>query len=1218
MALFGFNKQKVLATAEKYVQQGKLQNAISEYEKVLKNDAKDLTVTNTVGDLYSRLGETDKATGCFKTVGDAYGSQGFTVKAIAMYKKICKLQPSLESLLKLAELYSQQGLFNDARAQYLQVAEEFLKSGELENAVRIFQKILEMDPENSTMRVRLAEVYIRLGKKTEAWQIFSTAAESLRSKGSLSGAEEVLQRMLTLDPGNAYALLMQGKNMLESGDAAGAVATLQKIGDLDSNPDGLRDLLKAYLQTGQLSEAGSIANKLLTVHNDLSAIASFADALMQAGQYETALQVFDEHAERLLAENSDRVLESLHTIIGHVRDNPDSLQKLLDLFNKAGETTHISEVSELLAHASVQSGDLARARDLYQQLATIEPQNPLHMQNYQQVVSQLGGTSGSKLITPEEAVVLIDDLEATAPSVHQHYTDEIALAVRSALTDAELFISYNMPAKALGPLVGALPLAPDDLRLNQRLAALHTRAGRFAEAAQCCRTLQSVYSTAEYPEEASRYGELAERYEERSSAPALDIPGEDEHIFLDAKPVAEPESAVEEFSVGDSPAEEAAVEEEAASEAATVEDGSAWPAPPESADEIAVEPDAEFAVVDESAASAEPAASAEIDLSSEWDDSTITVEETDIPAAEAAEVGVDSAVGDHEIPDSGKVDETIEEIRFYLAHSMPEQAMAALAKLQTLTSDQAKLDELRAEVEAATAQAAEHEAAVEPVVEELAADDIPTLEVAADEITVDETPAAVEEAAAEEISVEEIAVDEPAVEEQEIVVPEVVVPKVVAPKVVAPKPVTPKVAAPKPVPAKTSAPKTVAPKIVAQEIAAPEIVAPEPPAIEEIPVVAEISVEAEPEPVVHEAVVQDSVVHAPVHQAEPEPEPEPAHQPGVLKEFVSDLETSLGDTFLPGTVTKPVSEPAARPATTTPAKPGLAPAARIEPVISGGPTAPVLGEFVADIEASLGEDFLKAAPVAGPEPHAPVAKSTTVPPAPAAVAAPMVNAPLAASAAASASTNHIASPALGNAAPVATASVAWQAPVEAPKPPAIAASHAPAGHTPTTAPATTPAPAAKASPFGEDAGVDIAEMFGELRHDLEADVASADEDPETHYNLGIAFREMGLLDEAIGELQKACQSFDHGHPFPQIMQTYTWLAQCFLDKGVPEAAVRWYGKALDVPTIDGETRVALHYELASAYETAGDKPAALRHFMEVYGSNIDYRDVAERIKALKS
>ncbi len=1212
MALFGFNKQKVLATAEKYVQQGKLQNAISEYEKVLKNDAKDLTVTNTVGDLYSRLGETDKATGCFKTVGDAYGSQGFTVKAIAMYKKICKLQPSLESLLKLAELYSQQGLFNDARAQYLQVAEEFLKSGELENAVRIFQKILEMDPDNSTMRVRLAEVYIRLGKKTEAWQIFSAAAESLRSKGSLSGAEEVLQRMLTLDPGNTYALLMQGKNMIESGDAAGAVATLQKIGDLDSKPDGLRDLLKAYLQTGQLSEAGSIANKLLTVHNDLTAIASFADALMQAGQYETALQVFDEHAERLLAENSDKVLDSLHTIIGHVRDNPDSLQKLLDLFHKAGETTHVSEVSELLAHASVQSGDLPRARDLYQQLAAIEPQNPLHMQNYQQVVSQLGGTTGDKLITPEEAVVLIDDLEATAPSVHQHYTDEIALAVRAALTDAELFISYNMPVKALGPLVGALPLAPDDLRLNQRLAALHTRAGRFADAAACCRTLQSVYSAAEYPEEASRYGELAERYEERSSAPALDVPGEDEHIFLDAKPVAESENAFEEFSVDESSVE--AAEEPAPQEEVTVGDSAAA----ESSDEITVEADAEFAVVDESATSTEPAA--EIDLSSEWDDS-ITVEASDAPAAEAAELEVESAVGDHEVPDSGKVDETIEEIRFYLAHSMPEQAMAALAKLQTLTSNHAQLEEIRAEVEAATAQAAEEEAAraVEPVVEEITSDDIPAAEVAVDEITVDEItvddtpPLAVEEPAAEEISVEEGAIEEPAVETAEVVVPEIVVPEIIVPKPVAPKVVAAKPVPAKPAPAKAAPAKTVAPKPVAPKIVAQEIVAPETPAVEEIPVAAEASVATEPEAIVHEQVQEapeqvQAQAHEPAveqveqHVQEVEPEPEPAHQPGVLKEFVSDLETSLGDTFLPGPVTKPAAEPAARPAATAPTKPGHAPAAHTEPAISAGVTAPVLGEFVADIEASLGEDFLKAALVAGPA----------------------VTPPLAASAAASASVaNHIATPApsaqvQAKPAPVATASVAWPAPVEAPKPPAISASHAPApavGLTPSSI--TSPA-AASASPFAEDAVVDIAEMFGDLRHDLEADVASTDEDPETHYNLGIAFREMGLLDEAIGELQKACQSFDHGHPFPQIMQTYTWLAQCFLDKGVPEAAVRWYEKALNVATIDGETRVALHYELAAAYETAGDKPSALRHFMEVYGNNIDYRDVAERIKALKS
>jgi tetratricopeptide (TPR) repeat protein len=844
------------------------------------------------------------------------------------------------------------------------------------------------------------------------------------------------------------------------------------------------------------------------VHNDLSAIANFADALMQAGQYENALQVYDQHAERLLAENSDKVLKSLHTIIGHVRENPDSLQKLLDLFNKAGENTHVSEVIELLAHASVQSGDLTRARDLYQKLAQVEPQNPLHMQNYQQVVSQLGGTSGSKLITPEEAVVLIDDLEATAPSIHQHYSDETALAVRSALTDAELFISYNMPAKALGPLLTAMPLAPNDLRLNQRLAALHTRAGRFAEAALCCRTLQNVYSEAEHPDEATRYSELAERYEERTTAPAPRDSGEEAPIFLDATAsqtsTAEPE--VVEFAIEEAPAEATIDEPEAAApeavqepEEAAVESASPWPT---ASPAVETSPEPEFAVMDESAAAPAEAASAgeEIDLSSEWDDA-ITIEADDAPPATVEEpVEVAKAAPATAKVSDISVDETVEEIRFYVGHSMPEQALAALAKLQTLTRDQAKIDELRAEIDAAMPPVEEVAVEAEPVVEELTAEDVPSIEVE------EEAPVAVEE--------------EP--------VPE------------------------------------------------PE------PVVEEIPVVAQAPVQAKP---------QREPVHEPAPMVH---EPEPEAQPAVLKEFVSDLESSLGDTFLPGAV---------------PHEPPPAPAAQAKPSVAAGQSAPALGEFVADIEASLGEDFLNAAPVPEPQPPAPVAVAKPVPPAPVAPVETKRFSPLAASAAASASP----------AAPVAPVGVRpVQAPTVSAVPVASARTVLPVAPSAPVLPPTPPAPAAKASPFGEDAGIDLADMFGELKKDLEADVASADEDPETHYNLGIAFREMGLLDEAIGELQKAVQSFDHGHPFPQIMQTYTWLAQCFLEKGVPEAAVRWYDKALKMPTIDGETRVALHYELAAAYETAGDKTSALKHFMDVYGSNIDYRDVAERIKALKS
>ena len=889
---------------------------------------------------------------------------------------------------------------------------------------------------------------------------------------------------------------MQGRNLLEAGDAEAAVESFQKVSDLDSNPDGLRDLLKAYLKTGRLSDAGTLASKLLTVHNDLAAISNFADALMQAGQYENALQVYDQHAERLLAEDSDKVLKNLHSVIGHVRDNPASLEKLLDLFHKAGETTHVTEVIELLAHASVQSGDLPRARDLYQKLATMEPGNPLHMDNYQQVAGQIGGESGVSLISPEEATVIVDELEATAPSIHQHYSDAVALAVRSALTDAELFISYNMPAKALGPLTSALPQAPTDLRLNQRLAALHTRAGRFAEACVCCRTLQHVYSEAGYPEEATRYGELADRYQERSGVPAL----ADSIAESSASPV---ESAPEEISV-------------AAAASAP------WPAAPPQPTE-----DLEFAVVSDQDSAQDSAqdnaqadnhdedqalpvaeshsAPAEIDLSSEWDDS-LTVE-ADTPPAEAAEIEITDTAGEREVPigevDEGKTAETVEEIRFYLEHGMPEQASAAFEKLQTVTSDEAILSAMEAEIQAAS----------QPL------------------------PAEEEVSAVEAVS--EVTIDEPSA-----------------------------------------------------EVTIDEAPAPEPPAV-----VKQTS-PAPPAPVAKPAA-------PPARRAKPvaaEPPAEPA--PAVLQEFVSDLESSLGENFLPGTISHE-AEPAVEHASAQPenAKPEL------EPIGNAAP----MGEFVADLEASLGDDFLKGAPVAdapvaepqpAPQTHAAPrvqapAASAPAQPRPAPTSAPKVSAPIAASAAAGAVSSGTATPSPQMPAPVPQKSATAPAPQISPGIP------------------TTP-PAPKSSPFGEDAGVDLAEMFGELKHDLEVGASTTEEDPETHYNLGIAFREMGLLDEAIGELQKTCQAVERGHSFPQVMQTYTWLAQCFLDKGLPEAAIRWYQKALSAPGIDEETRTALHYEIAAAYETAGDKPSALKHFMEVYGRNIDYRDVAERIKPLKS
>jgi len=155
--------------------------------------------------------------------------------------------------------------------------------------------------------------------------------------------------------------------------------------------------------------------------------------------------------------------------------------------------------------------------------------------------------------------------------------------------------------------------------------------------------------------------------------------------------------------------------------------------------------------------------------------------------------------------------------------------------------------------------------------------------------------------------------------------------------------------------------------------------------------------------------------------------------------------------------------------------------------------------------------------------------------------------------------------------------------------------------------------AAKPVAMGIDAG--LAELFEEFRAAEEGDEVR--EDYETHYNMGTAYKEMDLMDEAIQEFQTAASLVKPGDSTSRYLQCCNMLGHCFIQKGMPEAAVLWFKKGLQAPGHSEDEYQALRYELASAYEQLGDLKQAREFYTEVYGVDVSYREVAEKLSQLR-
>jgi tetratricopeptide (TPR) repeat protein len=139
-----------------------------------------------------------------------------------------------------------------------------------------------------------------------------------------------------------------------------------------------------------------------------------------------------------------------------------------------------------------------------------------------------------------------------------------------------------------------------------------------------------------------------------------------------------------------------------------------------------------------------------------------------------------------------------------------------------------------------------------------------------------------------------------------------------------------------------------------------------------------------------------------------------------------------------------------------------------------------------------------------------------------------------------------------------------------------------------------------------DEQADFTDMLEKFKAGVAANVD--DEDFDSHYDLGVAYREMGLIDEAVAEFQKALRGAT------QRLRAYEALGQCFIDRKEYDVAITTLSRALREPGLEDEDLIGVLYLLGFASEE-GKKPRdAAAYYQRVFAVDIDFRDVSKRLK----
>ena len=477
---------KHLDRAKRFLEKNRVEDAIEAYLAVLDEAPQHQEATQALGDLYARMEQPERAAIYYGLLFDLLVDPKDETKALAIYNRFLRSnathQPP-ERVARYAFLQQKQNHPDEAIEQYTKAAELFTTAAREEDALFCWERIAQLDPENKSRQLRLAETAERLGKNALAARAFLRAGQLASASGAAADALNVLGRAHRLAPQERSVALLYAQANLQSGNAVRAAALLEPFAGSESDAMFLDTYGDALMRSGNLERAREVLDRLIREKNGgITRFFDLADQYVAAGQDQKAVEILVTVKRRMFAEKRQTEFAALADGLAakHIHSQA-ILEFSASIYNELNRESQYFEVLIKLFDVYLQSGNVAKAAESLERLVDIDAydyrnQERLELlrgrvdENYLKRVGSRLAKSGTETAAHTSHPPPGQSVAPAPPSSEESRHNQ---ALEDLIVQTEIFLQYSLQGKALERLQRIAAMFPGEEEHSARLANLY-------------------------------------------------------------------------------------------------------------------------------------------------------------------------------------------------------------------------------------------------------------------------------------------------------------------------------------------------------------------------------------------------------------------------------------------------------------------------------------------------------------------------------------------------------------------------------------------------------------------------------------------------------------------------------------------------------------------------------------------------------------------------